>query len=57
MADVITVSIPKILSAAFSINPCSINQKIVLTVTVVDQTTSFETEQIYAGEVFAGEVP
>ena len=56
MADFYTVTIPRILSAAFSINPCSINEKTVITVTVVDQAVSLEAEQIYAGEVFAGEV-
>ena len=56
MADFYTVTIPKISAASFSQNPCSINEKIVITVTVIEQTISLEAEQIYAGEVFAGEV-
>lgn len=56
MADMNTVSVPKISAASFSKNPCSINEKIVITVTVIEQTIVLEAEKIYAGEVFAGEV-
>jgi len=55
MAEV-TVLLPRITAASFSINPCSINEKIVLTVTVIEQSVQLETETIYAGEVYAGEV-
>ena len=55
MADSYTISIPKITAATFSVNPCSINEKIVLTVTVVEQSVTLAAQTIYAGEVFAGE--
>lgn len=55
MAEV-TVLMPQITAASFSVNPCSINEKIVLTVTVIEQSIRLETETIYAGEVYAGEV-
>jgi hypothetical protein len=54
MADVY-VLVPKITAASFSVNPCSINEKIVLTVTVIEQSVQLEAEIIYAGEVYAGE--
>jgi hypothetical protein len=50
-----SVSIPKITAASFSKNPCLINEKIVLTVTVTEQTVSLEATTIYAGEIYAGE--
>jgi hypothetical protein len=46
---------PKITAATFSKNPCEINEKIVLTVTVVEQNVVLEAEVIYAGEIYAGE--
>ena len=55
MAEV-TILKPQITAASFSVNPCSINEKIVLTVTVVEQSIQLEAEKIYAGEVYAGEV-
>ena len=55
MANTYTVTIPKITAASFSVNPCSINEKIVLTVTVIEQSVSLAAEVIYAGEVYAGE--
>ena len=55
MADTYTVTMPKITAASFSVNPCSINEKIVLTVTVIEQSVSLGAEVIYAGEVYAGE--
>ena len=55
MAEFYSVSIPKITAASFSKNPCSINEKIVLTVTVTEQTVSLEATTIYAGEIYAGE--
>jgi hypothetical protein len=55
MADSYTVSIPRITAATFSVNPCSINEKIVLTVTVTEQSVLLSAQTIYAGEVFAGE--
>jgi hypothetical protein len=55
MADSYTVNIPRITAAVFSKNPCSINEKIVLTVTVIEQNVVLEAQTIYAGEVFAGE--
>ncbi len=54
MADVY-ITVPKITAAAFSKNPCSINEKIVLTVTVIEQSVQMEAEIIYAGEIYAGE--
>jgi hypothetical protein len=56
MADAYTVSTPKITAAVFSKNPCSINEEIVLTVTVIEQSVVLEAETIYTGEIFAGEV-
>ena len=50
-----SVSIPRITAASFSANPCSINEKIVLTVTVTEQSVSLEATTIYAGEIYAGE--
>ena len=55
MADSYTVSIPKVTAASFSVNPCSINEKVVLTVTVVEQSVLLAAQTIYAGEFFAGE--
>jgi len=50
-----TINIPAITAASFSKNPCSINESIVLTVTVIEQTIVLEAEKIYAGEIYAGE--
>lgn len=55
MADSYTVNMPKITAASFSVNPCSINEKIVLTVTVVEQNILLTAQTIYAGEIYAGE--
>ena len=55
MADRYTVTVPKITAASFSVNPCTINEKIVLTVTVIEQSIVLEAQTIYAGEVYAGE--
>ena len=55
MADSYTVNIPKITAAAFSVNPCSINEKIALTVTVIEQNVLLVAQKIYAGELYAGE--
>lgn len=55
MADTYTVTLPVITAASFSKNPCSINEKIVLTVTVIEQSILLEAETIYAGEIYAGE--
>ena len=54
MADVY-MSVPHITAASFSVNPCTINEKIVLTVTVSEQSILLDPEVIYAGEVYAGE--
>ena len=54
MADVY-MSVPHISAASFSANPCTINEKIVLTVTVTEQNILLEPEVIYAGEIYAGE--
>ncbi len=56
MADSYSVNIPRITAASFSVNPCSINEKIVLTVTVLEQSILLDAQTIYAGEVYAGEV-
>jgi hypothetical protein len=55
MADSYTISTLKITSASFSKNPCSINEKIVITVVVSEQTLTLEASTIYAGEIYAGE--
>ena len=55
MADTYTVTIPKITAALFSKNPSTINEKIVLTVTVIEQSVVLTAETIYAGEIYAGE--
>ena len=55
MADSYTVNIPRITAAVFSSNPCSINEKVVLTVTVTEQNVTLTAQMIYAGELFAGE--
>lgn len=55
MASSYTVNMPKITTASFSANPCSINEKIVLTVVVIEQNILLEAQTIYAGEVYAGE--
>ena len=34
---------------------CTINEKIVITVTVIEQTITLEAATIYAGEIYAGE--
>ena len=56
MAETYAVLIPVIGTSTFSSNPCSINEKITITVTVTEQTVMREPEIIYSGEVFAGEV-
>ena len=56
MADTYTVNIPRITAVSFSSNPCGINEKVVLTVTVIEQNVVLEAQTIYAGEFFAGEV-
>ena len=55
MADTYTVNMPRITAATFSKNPCEINEKIVLTVTVIEQNIVLEADVIYAGEFYAGE--
>ena len=55
MADSYTVTIPRITAATFSVNPCSINEKVVLTVTVIEQSVLLEAQTIYSGEIYAGE--
>ena len=55
MADSYTVNIPRITAAVFSSNPCSINEKVVLTVTVIEQNVTLTAQTIYAGELFAEE--
>ena len=55
VADTYTVTMPRITAASFSANPCSINQKIVLTVTVVEQSVTLAAKVTYAGEIYAGE--
>ncbi len=56
MDDTYTTTIPKIVSAAFSINPASINQTIVLSVTVTETAIVLEPEKRYSGELYSGEV-
>lgn len=51
-----SVLIPTITQAAFSVNPCQINEKITITLTVIEQTVTREPEIVYSGEVYAGEV-
>ena len=55
IADTYTVNMPRITAATFSKNPCEINEKIVLTVTVIEQNIVLEADVIYAGEFYAGE--
>ena len=55
MADTYTVTLPRITAASFSSNPCSINEKVVLSVTVVEQSITLAAQTIYAGELYAGE--
>ena len=55
MADSYTVSIPRITAATFSVNPCNINEKVVLTVTVTEQSVTLAAQTIYVGEIYAGE--
>lgn len=52
----IYVSIPEIVSAAFSVNPAKINEKIVLTVVVTEKVIVLEPEKRYSGEFYSGEV-
>lgn len=54
MADVYVLK-PQITAASFSVNPCAINEKIVLTVTVIEQSVKLQASTIYAGEIYAGE--
>lgn len=56
MADTYQVSIPLIETASFSVNPASINQSIVLIVTVSEQIVYRDAELRYAGELYSGEV-
>ena len=56
MDEAYAVLIPVIGASSFSVNPCSINEKITITVTVTEQTVMREPEIFYSGEIFAGEV-
>ena len=56
MTDTYTTTIPEIVSAVFSVNPATINQKIVLTVVVTEKTVVLEAEKRYSGELYSGEV-
>lgn len=56
MAETYPVNIPEIVSASFSVNPTTINTRIVLSVQVIDKTVYLEPEKIYSGEVYSGEV-
>ena len=50
------VLLPVIQAATFSVNPATINEKITITVTVVEQIVILEPEIRYSGEIYAGEV-
>ena len=50
------ILIPVVQAATFSANPTTINEKIIITVTVVEQTVILEPEIRYSGEIYAGEV-
>ena len=56
MAETYIALMPEIVSATFSINPASINQTIVLSVTVTEKTIVLEPEKRYSGELHLGEV-
>lgn len=56
MAETYSTTIPKIVSAVFSVNPASINQTIVLSVTVTETIIVLEPEKRYSGELYSGEV-
>ena len=56
MADTYSTVVPEIVSAAFSVNPATINQSIVLTVKVTETTIVLEPEKRYSGELYSGEV-
>lgn len=56
MADQYTVLVPEITAASFSVNPVNINNKTVLSVSVIEKTIILEPEKIYSGEFFSGEV-
>lgn len=56
MAESYAVTIPKIETASFSINPAVINQSIVLVVTVTEATVYQNAEIRYSGEFYSGEV-
>ena len=50
------VLLPVVQSAVFSANPATINDKISVTVTIVEQIVILEPEIRYSGEVYSGEV-
>lgn len=50
------VLLPVVQTAVFSVNPATINEKISITVTVVEQIVILEPEIRYSGEVHSGEV-
>ena len=56
MAAEYEVLLPVIKSAVFSANPATINEKIVITVTVIEESVILEPEIIYSGEIYSGEV-
>lgn len=49
-------NLPVIKNAAFSVNPTSINSKIVLSVEVVEEVIYLQPEYFYANEIYSGEV-
>lgn len=50
------ILLPVIQTAAFSVNPATINEKITVTVIVIEQSVILEPEIWYSGEIYSGEV-
>lgn len=48
--------LPKIISAEFSVNPCGVNQEIVISVSVTEVFKVLYPEDYYSGEIYSDEV-
>ncbi len=56
MAEYATVTVPKVQTATLSKSPVTINEKVVISVKVIEENIIVYGEEHYAGEFAAGEV-
>lgn len=56
MSDTYTILVPKITAATFAPNPADMNTRVLLSVTVTEETVYLEPAKYYSGEFYSGEV-